>query len=90
MAKFAIVGFVAVASLVLATVTAQSGFDPTRIDDSDYDYDGSASGDDHDYYPDFPLIADDPEWKDSICLRYRSGAPIIVFNKSTVNCVGEW
>lgn len=80
MAKFAIVGFLAVASLVLG-VTAQSGsLDLTRIDDSDYEYDGSASGDYYtDYYPDHPLISEDPDWKEAICLRYRSGASIIFF-----------
>lgn len=81
MAKFAIVGLFAFASLVLS-VTAQSGLDLTRIDDSDYDIDGSASGDhDPDFPPDayHPLISEDPQWKERICERYRSGAYILVF-----------
>ena len=80
MAKFAIVGLLSLAALLLS-VSAQSGRDKlTLIDDSDLNAETSTSGDGNDGddvpvddLPDYPLISEDLNWKNQICTRYRSG-----------------
>ena len=72
-------------TLLVLETSAQSG--ETLIDDADYEYSGSGSGD-RDYpdphYPDLhypepgewyePEIPHDANWTQEICLRYRQGA----------------
>ena len=86
MAKFAIVGLLSLAALLLS-VSAQSGQDilTTLSDDSDLNAETSTSGDGHDGDDvivenlDFPLISEDTNWESQICTRYRSGTQAIFF-----------
>lgn len=77
MARLAILGLLSLALLALK-VSAQSGFDPTRVDDSDYEPWFSGLQPDHIGVWIEPVIPPDPNWRNETCRRYRNGETLNV------------
>lgn len=74
MARLAILGLLSFVLLVLKVSAQSTDYDPTMVDDSDYDAINSGLQPDHIGVWMEPIIPPDPKWKDRLCQQYRNGA----------------